>query len=77
MSIIFGISPSHFREKLYGWGSSLLTLLNNIYHNSSLLAICAQVLKEPYLSTLGIMFLMPSRIECLTAVLGLPLGFFV
>ena len=40
-------------------------LLTNIDHNSSLLAICAQVLKEPYLSTLGIILRISSKIECL------------
>ena len=51
-------------------------LFTNVDHNGSLLAICAQVLKEPYLSTLGIIFQISSRVECLIVVLGLPLGLF-
>ena len=52
-------------------------MFSNITRNSSLFAIYAQFLISPYLSTLGMFFLISSKIEYLIVLLGFLLGIFL
>ena len=77
MKVVIG--EDHFPKFLHPVleKSYMVWLFTSIGHTITLFVICAQFLKRPYLSTLGILVLISSKIECQTVVLGLPLGIFL